>query len=66
MLVPNIEDGNMIYKDIPFMADSQSTGLVVGTRVPVILTSRVGGTAAILCKDAQAHDPAGILPEPAE
>ena len=40
LIVPNIEAGNMVYKDLVFMADAQSAGLVVGARVPVILTSR--------------------------
>ena len=40
LIVPNIEAGNMVYKNLTFMADAQVAGLVVGARVPVILTSR--------------------------
>ena len=40
LIVPNIEAGNMVYKNLAFMADAQTAGLVVGARVPVILTSR--------------------------
>ena len=40
LLVPNIEAGNMVYKELTFMADAQAAGLVVGARVPIILTSR--------------------------
>ena len=40
LIVPNIEAGNMIYKEFAFMADAQTAGLVVGARVPIILTSR--------------------------
>ena len=40
LVVPNIEAGNMIYKDLTFMGDAQMAGLVVGARVPIVLTSR--------------------------
>jgi len=40
LIVPNIEAGNMIYKQFDFIADAQTAGLVVGARVPIILTSR--------------------------
>ena len=74
LIVPNIEAGNMVYKNLAFMADAQIAGLVVGARVPVILTSRAdtaaarrfSAAAAVLYADALARDPAGILPEPTE
>jgi len=74
LIVPNIEAGNMVYKNLAFMADAQVAGLVVGARVPVILTSRAdtaaarrfSAAAAVLYADALARDPAGILPEPTE
>ena len=74
LLVPNIEAGNMVYKNLAFMADSQMAGLVVGARVPVVLTSRAdtpdarrfSAAAAVLYADALARDPASILPELAE
>ncbi len=74
LLVPNIEAGNMVYKDLAFMADAQTAGLVVGARVPVILTSRAdtaaarrfSAAAAVLYADALARDPAMVLPETAE
>jgi len=40
LIAPNIEAGNMMYKELAFMAGAQSAGLVMGARVPVILTSR--------------------------
>ena len=40
LVAPNIEAANMVYKNLSFMADAQTAGLVVGARVPVILTSR--------------------------
>jgi len=56
------------------MADAQIAGLVVGARVPVVLTSRADTTAArrfsaaaaVLYADALARDPTSVLPEPAE
>ena len=74
LLVPNIEAGNMVYKNLAFMADAQTAGLVVGARVPIVLTSRAdtaaarrfSAAAAVLYADALARDPASILPEPAE
>lgn len=74
LIVPNIEAGNMVYKNLAFMADAQTAGLVVGARVPVILTSRAdtaaarrfSAAAAVLYADALAHDPAILLPQTAE
>jgi phosphate acetyltransferase len=74
LIVPNIEAGNMVYKNLAFMADAQTAGLVVGARVPVILTSRAdtasarrfSAAAAVLYADALARDPAVLLPETAE
>ena len=40
LVVPNLEAGNMIYKNLSFLADSDGAGIVLGTRVPIILTSR--------------------------
>ena len=65
LIVPNIEAGNMVYKNLAFMADAQTAGLVVGARVPVILTSRAdtaaagrfSAAAAVLYAQALARDP---------
>lgn len=40
LLVPNLEAGNIIYKQLVYMADAECAGIVLGTTVPVILTSR--------------------------
>ncbi len=74
LIVPNIEAGNMVYKNLAFMADAQIAGLVVGARTPVILTSRAdtpaarrfSAAAAVLYADALARDPAIVLPETVE
>jgi phosphotransacetylase len=71
LLVPNIEAGNMVYKNLTFMADAQVAGLVVGARVPVMLTSRAdtadarlfSAAAAVLYADALARAPGDIFPE---
>jgi phosphate acetyltransferase len=74
LLVPNIEAGNMVYKDLTFMADAQAAGLVVGARVPIILTSRAdtpdarrfSAAAAVLYAEALTHDPSILNPQTAE
>lgn len=40
LLVPDLEAGNILAKQLSFLANADSAGLVLGTRVPVILTSR--------------------------
>jgi phosphotransacetylase len=40
LLAPDLEAGNMMAKMLAFLANSDSAGLVLGARVPVILTSR--------------------------
>ncbi len=40
LLLPNLEAGNMIYKQLVYMAGAECAGLVLGMKVPVILTSR--------------------------
>ena len=40
LLVPDLEAGNMLAKQLSFLANADSAGLVVGARVPIILTSR--------------------------
>lgn len=40
LLCPTIEAGNVLYKSLGFLTDAQSAGIIVGTKAPVILTSR--------------------------
>ena len=40
LLVPDLEAGNMLAKQLAFLANADSAGLVLGARVPIILTSR--------------------------
>jgi phosphotransacetylase len=40
LLAPDLEAGNMLAKQLSFLANADSAGMVLGARVPVILTSR--------------------------
>jgi phosphotransacetylase len=40
LLVPDLESGNMLAKQLEYLADAQSSGIVLGARVPIMLTSR--------------------------
>ena len=40
LLVPDLEAGNMLAKNLSFMANADAAGIVLGARVPIILTSR--------------------------
>ncbi|MCC7327517.1 MAG: bifunctional enoyl-CoA hydratase/phosphate acetyltransferase [Burkholderiales bacterium] len=40
LLVPDLESGNMIAKQLTYLAGADSAGIVLGARVPIVLTSR--------------------------
>jgi phosphate acetyltransferase len=40
LLVPDLEAGNILAKQLQYLAGAESAGIVLGTRVPVVLTSR--------------------------
>ncbi|HZP66651.1 MAG TPA: bifunctional enoyl-CoA hydratase/phosphate acetyltransferase, partial [Rudaea sp.] len=40
LVVPDLEAGNMLVKQLTFLADADSAGIVLGARVPIVLTSR--------------------------
>jgi len=42
LVVPDIESGNMLYKESRFLTGSDGAGIVLGAKVPIILTSRAG------------------------
>ena len=46
LAVPNLESGNMVAKQLEYMAGASGSGLVLGARVPIALTSRADGPAA--------------------
>ena len=58
LIVPNLEAGNMLAKELTFVARAEAAGLVIGARVPVILTSRSDNDRARLasCALALLHD----------
>ena len=46
LVVPNLEAGNMLAKSLTFMAGADAAGIVLGARVPIILTSRADSLIA--------------------
>ena len=40
LVVPDLEAGNMLAKSLSFLANADAAGIVLGARVPIILTSR--------------------------
>jgi phosphate acetyltransferase len=54
LVVPDLEAGNMLAKSLTFLADADAAGIVLGARVPVILTSRADSTITRLASCAVA------------
>jgi phosphate acetyltransferase len=54
LIVPDIESGNMLAKQLFYLSDAQSAGIVLGARVPIILTSRSDPEASRLASCALA------------
>lgn len=54
LVVPNLESGNMVAKQLTFMADAEAAGIVLGARVPIVLTSRADSARARLASCAVA------------
>ena len=52
LLVPDLEAGNMLAKQLTFMTGAEAAGLVLGARVPIILTSRADSPGARLASCA--------------
>ena len=46
LLAPDLESGNILAKQLSFLANADSAGLVLGARVPIILTSRADSVRA--------------------
>jgi phosphate acetyltransferase len=46
LVVPDLEAGNMLAKSLTFMAGADAAGIVLGARVPIILTSRADSLIA--------------------
>ncbi len=48
LVVPDLEAGNMLAKQLVYLADAEMAGIVLGARVPIMLTSRADNTIARL------------------
>jgi phosphate acetyltransferase/phosphate butyryltransferase len=46
LVVPDLEAGNMLAKQLTYLAQAQGVGIVLGARVPIVLTSRADGALA--------------------
>ncbi len=55
LIVPNLESGNMLAKELTFVANADAAGLVCGLKVPVMLTSRADDEQARLASCAMAQ-----------
>ena len=54
LVVPDLEAGNMLAKQLTFMANAEAAGIVIGARVPIVLTSRADSARARLASCAVA------------
>jgi phosphotransacetylase len=54
LVAPDLEAGNMLAKQLSFLANADSAGLVLGAKVPVILTSRADSLRARIASCAVA------------
>ncbi|MHB2211533.1 phosphate acetyltransferase [Methylobacterium sp. CM6257] len=69
LVVPNLEAGNMLAKSLTFLAGADAAGIVLGARVPIILTSRADSrltrlaSCAVAALFAAAQRAARLLPE---
>jgi phosphate acetyltransferase len=69
LVVPDLESGNMLAKSLSFLAGADAAGIVLGARVPIILTSRADSVmtrlascaVAVLVASARRDDAAKIV-----
>ncbi len=54
LLVPNLETGNALFKQLQYLAGATAAGVVLGARVPVVLTSRADDARTRLLSTAVA------------
>ena len=54
LVVPDLEAGNMLAKQLSFLANADAAGIVLGARVPIILTSRADTVRARMASCAVA------------
>lgn len=46
LIMPNLEAGNMMYKQMVYVAKAECAGIILGTKVPIVLTSRADSPKA--------------------
>ena len=54
LLVPDLEAGNMLVKQLGYLTEAQGAGIVLGARIPIILTSRADTVLARMASCAVA------------
>ena len=54
LIVPDLEAGNMLAKSLSFLAGADAAGIVLGARVPIVLTSRADSMVTRLASCAVA------------
>ena len=54
LVVPDLEAGNMLAKSLSFLAGADAAGIVLGARVPIMLTSRADSLLTRLASTAVA------------
>ena len=54
LVVPDLEAGNMLAKSLSFLARADAAGIVLGARVPIMLTSRADSLTVRLASCAVA------------
>jgi len=52
LVAPDLESGNMLAKQLEYLAEAEAAGVVVGARVPIVLTSRSDSAKARLASCA--------------
>ncbi|TDX65702.1 phosphate acetyltransferase [Methylosinus sp. sav-2] len=55
LLVPDLEAGNILAKQLVYLADAEDAGIVLGARAPIVLTSRADGVRARIVSCALAQ-----------
>src|SRR5690606_11791909 len=54
LVVPDLESGNMLAKQLEYLGDASSAGILLGAKVPVVLTSRADSREARIASCALA------------
>ncbi|BBU61462.1 hypothetical protein MSC49_13970 [Methylosinus sp. C49] len=55
LLAPDLEAGNILAKQLVYLADAEDAGIVLGARAPIVLTSRADGVRARIVSCALAQ-----------